>query len=132
MWLKPPWLADTALDISVAVTDPILIDNSVSTVELMPDLRLADQVRAHAGAILGMDIRGHTVRRLWVEHASDIAKEYYASFTLDRAAKVVLGGELAEMLRRDLLALQDRGLARLGDRRDRLRQRYSGSDHPRL
>ncbi|MGH9114408.1 MAG: ATP-grasp domain-containing protein [Acidimicrobiales bacterium] len=47
----------------------------------------AGEVRRHAGDILGLDIRGHVVRRLWVEHASDIAKEYYASFTLDRAAK---------------------------------------------
>jgi succinyl-CoA synthetase beta subunit len=51
----------------------------------------ADEVRTHAGAILGMDIKGHTVERLWIEHASDIAKEYYASFTLDRSAKVHLG-----------------------------------------
>jgi succinyl-CoA synthetase beta subunit len=51
----------------------------------------ADEVRIHAGAILGMDIKGHVVRRLWVEHASDIAKEYYASFTLDRGAKKHLG-----------------------------------------
>jgi succinyl-CoA synthetase beta subunit len=50
----------------------------------------ADEVREHAGNILGMDIKGHVVRRLWVEHASDIAKEYYASFTLDRAAKKYL------------------------------------------
>ena len=49
------------------------------------------EVRAHAEAILGMDIRGHVVRRLWVEHASDIAKEYYASFTLDRGVKMYLG-----------------------------------------
>jgi succinyl-CoA synthetase beta subunit len=34
-----------------------------------------------------MDIKGHIVKRVWVEHASDIADEYYASFTLDRAAK---------------------------------------------
>ncbi len=47
----------------------------------------ADAVRLHAAAILGLDIKGHVVRRLWVEHASDIAQEYYASFTLDRAAK---------------------------------------------
>jgi succinyl-CoA synthetase beta subunit len=47
----------------------------------------ADEVRVHAGNILGMDIKGHVVRRLWVEHASDIAEEYYASFTLDRSAK---------------------------------------------
>ena len=46
-----------------------------------------DEVRHHAGNILGMDIKGHVVKRVWVEHASDIAKEYYASFTLDRAAK---------------------------------------------
>jgi succinyl-CoA synthetase beta subunit len=51
----------------------------------------ADEVRLHAGAILGLDIKGHVVRRLWVEHASDIAKEYYVSFTLDRLAKTHLG-----------------------------------------
>ena len=47
----------------------------------------ADEVREHAGNILGMDIKGHVVKRLWVELASDIEEEYYASFTLDRAAK---------------------------------------------
>ena len=47
----------------------------------------ADEVRLHAKNILGMDIKGHVVKRVWVEHASDIAEEYYASFTLDRAAK---------------------------------------------
>src|SRR3979411_3140048 len=51
----------------------------------------ADEWRTPAGNILGMDIKGHVVRRLWVEHASDIAQEYYASFTLDRAAKMYLG-----------------------------------------
>ncbi len=45
------------------------------------------EVREHAGNILGMDIKGHLVKRVWVEHASDIDEEYYASFTLDRAAK---------------------------------------------
>ena len=47
----------------------------------------ADEVRLHAGTILGMDIKGHAVKRVWVEHASDIAEEYYARFTLDRSAK---------------------------------------------
>jgi succinyl-CoA synthetase beta subunit len=47
----------------------------------------ADEVRLHAGNILGMDIKGHVVERVWVENASDIEEEYYASFTLDRAAK---------------------------------------------
>ena len=56
----------------------------------------AQEVRRHAGAILGMDIKGHVVHRLWVEHASDIATEYYASFTLDRPAKTHLGMLSAE------------------------------------
>ena len=47
----------------------------------------ADEVRLHAKNILGMDIKGHIVKSVWVEHASDIAEEYYASFTLDRSAK---------------------------------------------
>jgi succinyl-CoA synthetase beta subunit len=47
----------------------------------------ADEARTHAANILGMDIKGHVVELLWVEHASDIDEEYYASFTLDRAAK---------------------------------------------
>ena len=46
-----------------------------------------DEVRTHAKNILGMDIKGHIVKRIWVEYASDIAEEYYASFTLDRSAK---------------------------------------------
>ncbi len=45
------------------------------------------EAREHAQNILGMDIRGHTVRTLWIEHASDIATEYYASVLLDRSAK---------------------------------------------
>lgn len=51
----------------------------------------ADETRTHAGNILGLDIKGHVVKVLWIEHASDIAEEYYASFTLDRAAKKHLG-----------------------------------------
>ena len=51
----------------------------------------AEEVRLHAGNILGMDIKGHVVHRLWVEHSSDIEKEYYASFTLDRPNKCHLG-----------------------------------------
>jgi len=50
-----------------------------------------DEAREHASDILGMDIKGHVVRILWIEKASDIAEEYYASFTLDRSAKKHLG-----------------------------------------
>src|SRR5271169_602305 len=47
----------------------------------------AQEAREHAGNILGLDIKGHVVRKLWIEHASDIASEYYASVLLDRSAK---------------------------------------------
>ena len=62
-------------------------------------VKLADdeaEVRTHAANILGLDIKGHVVKRLWIEHASDIAREYYASFTLDRSAKNHLGMLSAE------------------------------------
>src|SRR3977135_4287917 len=45
------------------------------------------ELREHAGNILGMDIKGHIVRTLWIERASQIASEYYASVLLDRSAK---------------------------------------------
>ncbi len=51
----------------------------------------ADEARRCATDIIGMDIKGHTVEVVWIEHASDIAEEYYASFTLDRSAKQYLG-----------------------------------------
>jgi succinyl-CoA synthetase beta subunit len=44
----------------------------------------------HATDILGMDIKGHTVHEVWIEAASDIASEYYASIVFDRAAKAPL------------------------------------------
>jgi succinyl-CoA synthetase beta subunit len=46
-----------------------------------------DEAEARAAEILGLDIRGHVVRTLWIESASDIAKEYYLSLTFDRSAK---------------------------------------------
>jgi succinyl-CoA synthetase beta subunit len=46
-----------------------------------------DETEARAAEILGLDIRGHVVRKLWIEKASDIAKEYYLSITFDRGAK---------------------------------------------
>ena len=49
------------------------------------------EAHEHTLAILGMDIKGHTVHKVWVEAASNIKAEYYASFTLDRSAKKHLG-----------------------------------------
>ena len=53
-------------------------------------IKLADgpeEAKAAAEEILGLDISGHVVRRLWIEKASDIAKEYYLSVTFDRGEK---------------------------------------------
>jgi succinyl-CoA synthetase beta subunit len=49
-----------------------------------------DDAESHARAILGMDIAGHVVRKLWIESASDIAREYYLSLTFDRGEKKAL------------------------------------------
>jgi succinyl-CoA synthetase beta subunit len=46
-----------------------------------------EEAEARAREILGMDIRGHVVRKVWVESASDIEREYYLSITFDRGAK---------------------------------------------
>jgi succinyl-CoA synthetase beta subunit len=46
-----------------------------------------DEAEARASEILGLDIRGHVVKRLWIEGASEIAKEYYLSVTFDRGEK---------------------------------------------
>ena len=71
-----------------------------------------DEVRTHAGNILGLDIKGHIVERLWIEQASDIAEEYYASFTLDRSERKHLGMlsaqggvEIEEVAERDPAAI---------------------------
>ncbi len=49
-----------------------------------------EEAAARAGEILGLDIRGHRVERLWVESASEIAREYYLSVALDRGAGQLL------------------------------------------
>ncbi|HYY81922.1 MAG TPA: ADP-forming succinate--CoA ligase subunit beta [Actinomycetes bacterium] len=54
------------------------------------------EARGHAEAIIGMDIRGHTVRRVLVEEASEIAAEYYVAILHDRAGKGFLGMASAE------------------------------------
>ncbi|MGL5912488.1 MAG: ADP-forming succinate--CoA ligase subunit beta [Phycicoccus sp.] len=52
--------------------------------------RSADEAREHAGAILGMDIKGHTVHRVMVAQGARIAEEYYFSLLLDRANRTYL------------------------------------------
>jgi succinyl-CoA synthetase beta subunit len=56
-------------------------------------IKLADgphEAEQEARAILGLDINGHIVRKLWIESASDIEREYYLSLTFDRGVKKAL------------------------------------------
>src|ERR671918_737035 len=76
------------------------------------------EARRHSDAILGMDIRGFTVHDLWIEQASEIAAEYYASIILDRSEKRLLamlsrmgGMDVEEMAERDPGALVRRHVA---------------------
>jgi succinyl-CoA synthetase beta subunit len=96
--VSPGAVADTAEE-AVAAADrlgyPVVVKAQVQVGGRgkAGGVRLAatpEEVAAHAAAILGMDIKGHVVRRLWIEKASEIAAEYYASFTLDRAARLHL------------------------------------------
>ncbi len=92
---------DDAAAVASRLGLPVVVKAQVHTggrgkaggVKLAADL---DAVRSHAAGILGLDISGHIVRRLWIEQASDIAEEYYASFTLDRSARKHLGMLSAE------------------------------------
>jgi succinyl-CoA synthetase beta subunit len=98
MPVSPGDVADT-VEQAVAVADrigyPVVVKAQVQVggrgkaggVKLAND---TEEARTHAGSILGLDIKGHIVHRLWIERASDISREYYASFTLDRAAKTHL------------------------------------------
>ncbi len=97
--------ACTDVDTAVAVADrigyPVVVKAQVHTggrgkaggVKLASN---TEECREHASNILGLDIKGHIVEIIWVESASDIAEEYYASFTLDRSAKLHLGMLSAE------------------------------------
>ena len=97
--VSPGDIADTvdqAVEVAERIGYPVVVKAQVKVggrgkaggVKLAHDI---DEVRLHAGNILGLDIKGHVVHRLWIERSSDIAKEYYASFTLDRQNKVHLG-----------------------------------------
>ncbi len=95
-----PGEAVETVDAAVAAADrlgyPVVIKAQVQVggrgkaggVKLAND---TEEAREHASNILGMDIKGHVVHVLWIEKASDIEQEYYASFTLDRSAKKHLG-----------------------------------------
>ena len=52
--------------------------------------KTADEAYEHAKAILGMDIKGHTVHQVMIAQGADIAEEYYFSVLLDRANRTYL------------------------------------------
>ncbi len=73
----------------------------------------ADDAEQAADDILGMDIKGHTVHRVLVTEAGEIAEEYYVSFLLDRAGRTFLamasvhgGMEIEEVAATDPAALR--------------------------
>lgn len=93
---KIAFTVEEAVSAAEELGTPVMVKAQVHTggrgkaggVKFAPDV---EAVREHATNILGLDIKGHVVGRVWIEKASDIADEYYASFTLDRSAKKHLG-----------------------------------------
>lgn len=86
---------DQAVAISESIGAPVVVKAQVKTggrgkaggVKLAKD---PAETRDVAQAIIGMDIKGHTVHKILVAHAADIAEEYYVSFLLDRANRAFL------------------------------------------
>ncbi|MEA2323149.1 MAG: succinyl-CoA synthetase beta subunit [Solirubrobacteraceae bacterium] len=91
----PATTVDEALDAADTVGFPCVVKAQVQIggrgklggIKLATD---KDELRQHATAILGMDIKGFTVHEVWIEEASDIEAEYYTSIVFDRAAKAPL------------------------------------------
>jgi succinyl-CoA synthetase beta subunit len=92
---RPATTLDEALDAADAIGYPCVIKAQVQIGGRgkLGGIKVAqnkDEAREHAGNILGMDIRGLTVHELWIEEASQIEDEWYASIVFDRAAKAPL------------------------------------------
>jgi succinyl-CoA synthetase beta subunit len=87
--------ADEAEKIAKEIGKPVVVKAQVKTggrgkaggVKLAEN---AEEARARAEDILGLDIKGHVVKKLLVAEASDIKEEYYISFLLDRANRTFL------------------------------------------
>ena len=84
-----------AREIAEEIGKPVMVKAQVKVggrgkaggVKYSPDV---DAAVANAEAILGLDIKGHVVKKLLVAEASDIAEEYYISFLLDRTNRTYL------------------------------------------
>ena len=86
---------ESARDAARDMAGPVVVKAQVKTggrgkaggVKLAAD---PDEAMARARDILGLDIKGHVVRRLLITPATDIAEEYYVSILLDRANRAYL------------------------------------------
>jgi len=87
--------ADDARAIAEEIGQPVMVKAQVKTggrgkAGGVKYAATPDEAYAHANNILGLDIKGHIVKKLLVSEASDIAEEYYISFLLDRANRTYL------------------------------------------
>jgi succinyl-CoA synthetase beta subunit len=108
---------EQARDIAASIGGQVVVKAQVKTGGRgkAGGVKLADtpeDAQARAGDILGMDIKGHTVHRVLIAQASDIAEEYYFSYLLDRANRSFLciasaegGVEIEEVAAKDPQAL---------------------------
>jgi succinyl-CoA synthetase beta subunit len=99
----PPWAVATTVDDAVAAAQRFLAEGHPKVVIKAQVLvggrgkaggvKLAgspDEARSVAAAILGMDIKGFTVRKVLIGPAADIVKEFYLAAVLDRAERRIL------------------------------------------
>jgi succinyl-CoA synthetase beta subunit len=87
--------ADDARAIAEEIGKPVMVKAQVKTggrgkAGGVKYAATPDDAYTHAKNILGLDIKGHIVKKLLVSEASDIAEEYYVSFLLDRANRTYL------------------------------------------
>jgi len=92
---RPATTLDEAVDAADAIGYPCVVKAQVQIGGRgkLGGIKVAKnraEAQEHAGNILGMDIRGLTVHELWIEEASEIDQEWYASIVFDRAAKAPL------------------------------------------
>ena len=92
---RPAASVEEAVDAAEAVGYPCVVKAQVQIGGRgkLGGIKVADsreEARAHAGAILGMEIRGLRVHEVWVEEASLIEAEHYASVVFDRSAQAAL------------------------------------------